>query len=88
MHPVTRQQHEHNEIRNQQRAIKGIGVVKTLESFIQQMLPEIGPNALRGVPCGQRGRQDEVRTEQVSWLKTPILPDSSAFALAISPASE
>ena len=64
MHPVSGQQDEDNEIRNQQRAIKRVGVVKTLKSFIQQVLAEIGPNALGGGPRGQQRRKDEIRTEQ------------------------
>ena len=68
MHPVGRQQDQHDEIRNQQRAIERVGVVETLKSLIQQMLAEIGPNALGGGPRGQRRRQDEIRTEQgVRW---------------------
>jgi hypothetical protein len=40
------------------------------------MLAEIGSDAFGGGPCGQRGREDEIRTEQVSRPKTFILPDS------------
>ncbi len=54
VHAVAGEQDQHNEIRNQQRAIECVRVVKALKSLIQQMLAEIGPNALGGSPCGQR----------------------------------
>jgi hypothetical protein len=64
VHSVGGQQDQHNEIRNQQRAIERVGVVKTLKSLIQQVLAKIGPNAFGGSPRGQRRKQDEIRTEQ------------------------
>jgi len=64
VHSVTRKQDQHDEVGNQQRAIECVRVVEALKSLVQQMLAEIGPNALGGSPCGQRGGQDEVRTEQ------------------------
>src|SRR5579863_3319927 len=64
VHPVGGQQDQHNEIRNQQRAIEGVGVVKALESLIEKMVAEVGPNALRRSPRGQRRKQDEIRAEQ------------------------
>jgi hypothetical protein len=50
VHAVPGQQDEHNEIRNQQHAIECVGVVEPLKSLIEQMLAEIGQNALGGGP--------------------------------------
>ena len=79
VHPVTGQQDQHNEIRDQQRSIECIGVIEPLKSLIQQMLAEIVPNALRGGPCGQRRRRDEISSQQKGPVKAFILPDSPLF---------
>jgi hypothetical protein len=67
---VSRQQNEHNEIWNQERTIEGIGVIKALKGLIQQMLAEVGANAFRARPRGQRARRkDELRSDQ-GWFET------------------
>ena len=46
VHSVTRQQDQHDEIRNEQRHIKGIGVVETPKRGIEKMLPNVMANTL------------------------------------------
>src|SRR5437016_7563902 len=41
MYAIRSEQGEHHEIRNQQREIEGVGVIKALESFIEEMLAEV-----------------------------------------------
>src|SRR5260370_33236101 len=54
---VRRQDDQDDEIGNQQRQIKGIDLVKALESLVQKMLAKIGHQALGGEDQdqGQRG---------------------------------
>ncbi len=56
------QDDEDNEIRNQQRQIKGIDLVQTLKSFIQKMLAQVGSQAFGGEDYdhGQRGSERQV----------------------------
>ena len=52
MRAITSENGEHNEIRNQQTKIKGIGLVKPLKSFVQKMLPEVRYQAFGGKKNG------------------------------------
>ena len=47
VHAVKRQQHQHDEIRNQQRHIEGVGVVKALKRRVQKMRPHVMAQAMR-----------------------------------------
>ena len=47
--PVTGQQNEDDEIRNQQRDVEGIRVIDPTKGGIQKMLADVGPNPLG--PC-------------------------------------
>ena len=46
VHPVARQQDQHNEIGHQQRHIKRIGVIKPTKRSVEKMLANVVPNAL------------------------------------------
>ena len=45
---IRSQQDEHDEIRDQQRRVKSVSVIQTLESLIEKMLADVLPNPLRG----------------------------------------
>src|ERR1700722_8011116 len=64
VHAVRRQQNQHNEIRNQQRQIKPVGVIQALKSFIQKVLAHVLPDALRGEPSGMHQVKIERRYDQ------------------------
>ena len=61
MQAIRRQQNQHNEIRNQQRHIESVGLVKPLKGFIQKMLADVLPNT------SARQKQSEIghRNNQV-----------------------
>jgi hypothetical protein len=48
MQAVRGQQNQHYEIRNQQRDIKGIGVVQALKSSVEEVLTDVLTDPLRG----------------------------------------
>ncbi len=48
MQPVRRQQYQNNEVRNQQRDIKGIGVIQTLKRSVEKVLTDVLTDPLRG----------------------------------------
>src|ERR1039458_1361965 len=66
---VRRQNDEHDEIGNQQRQVKRIDLVETLESLVQKMLAKIRPQALGGKNYGQGQRGRTKR--QMHELTTP-----------------
>ena len=41
------QQDQHDEIRNQQRRVKSVGVIQALESLIEKMLTDVLPDTPR-----------------------------------------
>src|SRR5207245_9242215 len=47
MYAIRSEQDEHHEIRNQQRQIEGVGVIKALESFIEEMRTEVLAESVR-----------------------------------------
>ncbi len=47
MYAIRGEQDEHHEIRNQQRQIEGVGVIKILESLIEKMLANVLPESAR-----------------------------------------
>jgi hypothetical protein len=53
MHPVSGQQHQYDEVRDEQGAIKNVGVIEALKSFVEQVLAEIVRDALGSGSCGQ-----------------------------------
>ena len=56
VHAVGGQQNQDNEVRNQQRQVKTVGVVLPLEGFVEEMLLNVMPNALRGHESGEKRR--------------------------------
>ena len=60
MHPVTSQQNQNNEIRNEQRQIEAIDVVKALKGLIEEVLAEILPDALGSSQPRQRQNRQNV----------------------------
>ena len=57
MHAIPRQQDQHNEIRNQQRHIKGVGLIQAFKRGIEEMLANVWPNALRRRKSGNCGER-------------------------------
>jgi hypothetical protein len=45
VHPVRCQPDENDEIRNQQRHVKGVGAIETPEGRVEKMLPNVLPEA-------------------------------------------
>ena len=41
VHSVKRQQDQHDEVRNQQRQVKGVGLIEALESRVEEMRPQV-----------------------------------------------
>ena len=75
MHAICGKQNKHNEIGNEQGAVKRIGVVKALKGLVQQMLAEIPADAFRGSRGGQCRRKDEMTEQQDVSGENSILPD-------------
>ena len=59
---VGRQDDQHDEIGNQQRQIKRIDLVKTLESFVEKMLAKVRSQALGGKDQDQGQRGEVVKS--------------------------
>ena len=58
MRAIRRQQDQHDEIGNQQRRVKSVGVIQALESLIEKMLADVLPDSLRGDEGGESAKRD------------------------------
>jgi hypothetical protein len=56
VHAVGGQENQNNEIRDQQRHVKRIGVIQPLECGVEKMLPDVLANAPRGYKSGYKRR--------------------------------
>ena len=61
VHSVPSQQNQNDEIRDQQCHIESVGVVKPTKRGVEEMLADVGPNALGGGPQRQLRGEDEIR---------------------------
>src|SRR5437899_7625502 len=83
MHTIRRQQNENNEIREQQRHVKGVGVIQTSKGCIEKMLTDVLPNSARRRNGSERCERDRRAAQEESLqsvprtnLKAPILPEA------------
>ena len=47
VHPIKRQQHQYDEVRNEQRHVKGVGVIQAFEGRVQKMRSHVVAQAMR-----------------------------------------
>jgi len=58
MRAIRRQQDQYDEIRNQQRRIKGVRVIQALKSLIEKMLTNVLPDPFRGDEGSESAKRD------------------------------
>ncbi len=66
MRAIRRQQDQHDEIRNQQRRVEGVGVIEALKSLVEKMLANVLPDPLRGDATASSGREKSI-FEQIAF---------------------
>jgi hypothetical protein len=76
MRPVSRQQDEHNKVRNKQCDIEGVGVINTSKRRVEKMLANVLAKASGGSQAGAKSIQDEKGGQTRNPMKGAILPDS------------
>ena len=85
VHAVRRQQDQHHKVRNQQRHVKGVGVIEAPEGGVEKMLPDVLADAPRGHESGQSWNRNR-RDAQGS---SPVVPadQSKTFHCTLSQAA-
>jgi hypothetical protein len=58
MYAIGRQQYQYDEIGNQQRHVERVGVIQTLEGFVEEMLANVLPKTARNCNKGQSGKRN------------------------------
>ena len=81
MHSVERQQDQHDEVRNQQRQVKRVGVVQPLKRRVEKMRAQIVPESARfrqhGAQHHERSVQELVPLEKSPQLRKRAQVDST-----------
>ena len=75
---IASQQDQDNEVRDEQRHVKGVGMVESAKRGVEKMITDVVPDALGSVRRRQLRTQDEIRNQQSAPMKTSILPDWSS----------
>ena len=59
--PISSQKYQHNEIWDQQRNIKCVGMIESAKCGVEKMLADVRNDAFGGSPCSEARGQDEIR---------------------------